>query len=66
MVLGWGSRVVHVWAFLRRYRRGCDDFTCFQKILAAPDPGPAQPRKKSEWILIVYCFHCFASGVYSR
>ena len=37
-----------------------------KKFLAAPDPGPAQPRKKSEWILIAYFFHCFATGVNIR
>ena len=37
-----------------------------KKFLAAPGPGPAQPRKKSEWILLAYCFHRFATGVNSR
>lgn len=37
-----------------------------KKLLAAPDLGPEQPRKKSDWIRIAYCFHCFAAGVNIR
>ena len=37
-----------------------------KKFLAAPDLGPEQPRKKSDWIRIAYCFHCFAAGVNIR